>query len=66
LPENRRAALWMRACGAEGSWDGYKLVYRWDLADLARLPPTRAGAELADWLARLSPTILGGGDADRG
>jgi acetyltransferase len=66
LPENRRAALWMRACGAEGSWDGYKLVYRWDLADLKSLPPTRAGAELADWLARLSPEILAETEPGRG
>ena len=32
LIDNRRAANWMRDCGGEGSWDGYKLVFRWDLA----------------------------------
>lgn len=56
--ENRQAARWMRACGATGEWDGYKLVYHWDLADLESLPETRVAAELAGWLARLSPEIL--------
>ena len=59
LVENRKAADWMRDCGAQGSWDGYKLVFRWDLEDLDRLPETRRAAELADWLAKLSPLILG-------
>ncbi len=58
-PENRRAAGWMRDCGASGEWDGYKLVFRWDLNDLDRLPQTRAAAELAGWLAHLAPKILG-------
>ncbi len=58
LPDNRRAAGWMRACGARGTWDGYKLIYRWDLEDLEQLPPTPAGIELAEWLARLAPEIL--------
>jgi GNAT superfamily N-acetyltransferase len=59
LPENRQAAGWMRDCGAKGEWDGYKLIYRWNLNDLNALPETRAAAELADWLARLAPKILG-------
>lgn len=59
LPDNRQAAGWLRACGAAGEWDGYKLVYRLDLNDLEALPETRIAAELADWLARLSPEILG-------
>jgi acetyltransferase len=59
LPENRQAAGWMRACGAAGEWDGYKLIYRWDLSNLDVLPETRVAAELADWLARLAPKILG-------
>lgn len=59
LPENRQAAGWMRDCGAKGEWDGYKLIYRWNLNDLDALPETRAAAELADWLARLAPKILG-------
>ena len=59
LTENRQAAGWMRDCGAAGEWDGYKLTYHWDLNDLESLPTTRAAAELADWLARLGPKILG-------
>ena len=59
LTENRQAASWMRDCGAAGEWDGYKLTYHWNLNDLEALPETRAAAELADWLARLGPKILG-------
>jgi acetyltransferase len=59
LVDNRKAAKWLRDCGAKGSWDGYKLIFRWDLADLASLPETPAAADLADWLAVLSPEILG-------
>ncbi len=59
LAENRQAAGWMRDCGATGEWDGYKLIYRWNLNDLETLPETHAAAELADWLARLAPKILG-------
>lgn len=59
LAENRQAAGWMRDCGATGEWDGYKLIYRWNLNDLETLPETRAAAELAAWLARLGPDILG-------
>ena len=58
LTENRRAANWMRDCGGEGEWDGYKLAFRWDLADLDRLPETAAAADLAAWLAELSPGVL--------
>ena len=57
LAENRQAAGWMRDCGASGEWDGYKLIYRWNLHDLDALPETRAAAELAGWLARLGPLI---------
>ncbi len=57
--ENRQAAGWMRDCGASAEWDGYKLVFRWDLNDLDRLPETAAAADLAGWLARLAPKILG-------
>jgi GNAT superfamily N-acetyltransferase len=59
LPENRKAARWMRDCGASGEWDGYKLIYRWNLNDLAALPESPAAADLADWLATLAPKILG-------
>ena len=58
LLDNRRAANWMRDCGAKGEWDGYKLVFRWDLDDLQSLPETAAAADLASWLAELSPRIL--------
>ncbi|MES2922966.1 MAG: GNAT family N-acetyltransferase [Verrucomicrobiota bacterium] len=59
LTENRQAAGWMRDCGATGEWDGYKLIYRWNLNDLETLPNTRVAVELADWLARLATGILG-------
>ncbi len=58
LMENRAASAWMRACGASGEWDGYKLVFRWDLEDLDALPETPASARLAGWLAGLAPRIL--------
>ena len=58
LTENRQAASWMRACGASGEWDGYKLVFRWNLADLHALPETRAAADLVCWLDALSPRLL--------
>jgi acetyltransferase len=58
LVENRRAANWMRDCGGAGEWDGYKLVYRWNLADLDALPETAAAADLASWLAELSSRLL--------
>ena len=49
----------MRACGPTGEWDGYKLIYRWNLNNLDVLPETRVAAELAAWLAKLAPKILG-------
>lgn len=58
LVENRQAAAWMRDCGGQGEWDGYKLIFRWNLENLDALPETRAAASLAEWLARLSPEIL--------
>ncbi len=58
LADNRRAANWMQDCGGEGSWDGYKLVFRWNLHQLDTLPETQAAADLAAWLAELSPRIL--------
>lgn len=58
LAENRRAADWMRDCGGHGEWDGYKLAFHWDLSDLDSLPETRASADLAAWLAELSPRLL--------
>jgi len=58
MVENYSAARWMRNCGAEGEWDGYKLIFRWDLHQLDSLPETRVAAELAHWLAELGPQIL--------
>jgi GNAT superfamily N-acetyltransferase len=58
LVENRRAANWMSDCGGAGEWDGYKLVFRWNLTDLDALPETAAAADLASWLAELSPRLL--------
>jgi len=57
-PENAKALRWMRDAGAEGEWDGYNAVFRWDLADPGALPPTPAGADLAAWLAELAPRML--------
>ena len=57
--ENRQAARWMRNCGASGEWDGYKIIYRWELANLDSLPQTPAAADLAGHLAKLAPRLLG-------
>jgi acetyltransferase len=61
LPDNHRAAKWMRDCGGTGEWDGYKLVFRWSLENPDRLPETPAAVDLAAWLAELSPGIGGFG-----
>lgn len=58
LVDNRRAANWMRDCGGAGEWDGYKLVFTWNLTHLDALPETPAAADLALWLADLSPRLL--------
>ena len=58
MPENRKAAGWMTDTGAEGEWDGYNAVFRWDLENLDKLPETPAGAELAERLAALSKVML--------
>jgi acetyltransferase len=58
LTDTRRAANWMRDCGGAGEWDGYKLVFRWQLDNLDALPETPAAADLAAWLAELSPRLL--------
>lgn len=58
LNDNRQAADWMRDCGGAGHWDGYKLVFRWELDHLDHLPETAASADLASWLAVLAPRIL--------
>lgn len=58
LTENRQAVRWMLACGAQGQWDGYQNVYRWDLGNLDLLPATLAAADLAHWLDRLAGAFL--------
>lgn len=58
LQENQRAVGWINACGGSGTWDGYKLVFRWRLENLDAIPPTGPGSELAGWLARLAPELL--------
>lgn len=58
LMENRQAARWMRDCGGAGEWDGYKLIFRWDLNNLDALPETPTSADLASWLAELSERLL--------
>jgi acetyltransferase len=58
LTDNRRVADWMLDCGATGKWDGYKLIFTWELNHLDSLPETPAAADLASWLAELSPRLL--------
>jgi GNAT superfamily N-acetyltransferase len=56
LATNRKAAHWMRDCGATGEWDGAQLCFRWNLNAAANLPQTAAGKDLA---ARLKEFTLG-------
>ncbi len=58
LPENRAAVRWMRDAGGAAEWDGYKVICRWDLLDLERLPVSRTAADLASRLAEFSPSLL--------
>ena len=58
LQDNRPAAQWMQDCGATGTWDGYKLIFRWQLDPLDSLPATPAATDLAGRLATLAPLIL--------
>ncbi|MGB0993676.1 MAG: GNAT family N-acetyltransferase [Akkermansiaceae bacterium] len=53
MPENRKAIDWMLDTGAEGHWDGYQAIFRWNLTDLEGVPSTPAAADLTHWLARL-------------
>lgn len=61
MPENTAAIHWMRDTGAEGHWDGYNAVFRWQLGNPAAIPATPAGADLAGRLAELSPFLLPAG-----
>lgn len=58
MPQNRVASRWMLDTGAEGRWDGHQSVFRWQLDDLDRLPPTPAGIDLAGRLAEVSRLVL--------
>jgi GNAT superfamily N-acetyltransferase len=58
LPENRAAVRWMRDAGGTAEWDGYKVICRWDLHDLERLPVSRTAADLAARLAEFSSAVL--------
>jgi len=58
LPENRAAVRWMRDAGGTAEWDGYKVICRWDLHDLERLPVSRTAADLATRLAEFSTALL--------
>jgi hypothetical protein len=62
LQDNRRAVKWIHDCGGVGEWDGYKLVFQWNLKNLDNLPATPAAADLAAWLAQLSPLLLAADD----
>lgn len=54
MPENRQAIDWMIDTGADGIWDGYQAVFRWDIRDASHLPLTPASADLAEWITELS------------
>lgn len=58
LVDNRRAADWLRDCGGQGSWDGYKLAFRWGLENLGALPDSAAANDLALWIGDLAPLML--------
>lgn len=58
MPENVTAVRWMRSTGAEAEWDGYKVIFRWDLDDLESIPPSASGAVLAARLAEFSGEML--------
>ena len=58
MPENRQAINWMLDTGAEGEWDGYEAIFRWNLTDASTLPLTLAAGDLAEWIAELTPALL--------
>ena len=47
LTENRQAANWMRDTGATGEWDGHKLIFRWNIQEIATSLETHAARDLA-------------------
>jgi len=58
MPENTQAISWMIDTGAEGEWDGYKAIFRWDLTDTSKLPLTLSAGDLAERLVELTPYFL--------
>jgi acetyltransferase len=60
MPENTAAIRWMRDTGAEAEWDGYKVIFRWDLSTLDNIPASTAGVALAERLAEFSEEVLEG------
>jgi acetyltransferase len=57
MPENVTAVRWMRDTGAAAEWDGYKVIFRWNLDDLESIPPTTPGVALAGRLAELAGRV---------
>lgn len=60
MPENTAAIRWMRDTGAEAEWDGYKVIFRWDLSTLDKIPASAAGVALAERLGELAEPIWEG------
>lgn len=58
MPENVAAVRWMRGVGADAEWDGYKVIFRWELDTLDHLPPTSIGIALAERFEELAETML--------
>lgn len=58
MPENKQAIKWMMDTGAQGEWDGYKAIFRWNLNDVSSLPLTLAAGDLAERLAELTAAFL--------
>lgn len=58
MPENTTAVRWMRDTGAEAEWDGYKVVFRWNLETLDKIPATNAGIALAERLGEMAEPML--------
>ena len=60
MPGNTAAIRWMRDTGAEAEWDGYKVIFRWDLSTLDKIPASAAGVALAERLGELAEPIWEG------
>lgn len=58
MPENVAAVRWMRDTGAQAEWDGFKVIFRWDLDEVEDIPPTVPGVALAGRLAEFAGSVL--------